>query len=152
MIEENKAINPDELDIGFKVFKLDSSNLKKWNPDYEHVEDSLLDAIENFVDGRSELDVVYEVMLKYGIDLTFPIEEFEVGGKKIYSIGYGALMICLDNEITTDVAVEIARLKEDLKPEVIRVVFKDNGFQDDSVKTNTKEILRNAGIDEIVSI
>ena len=56
------------------------------------------------------------------------------------------------NKITTDVANEIARLKEDLKPEMIRVMFKDNGFQDDSVKTNTKEILRNAGIDEIVSI
>ena len=56
------------------------------------------------------------------------------------------------NEIMTDVSNEIARLKEDLKPEVMRVVFKDNGFKDDSVKTNTKEILRNAGIDEIVSI
>ncbi len=152
MLEDKKTVNPDDLDIGFKVFKLDSSNLKKWNPDYEHVEASLLDAIENFAAGREELDMVYEIMLKYGIDLTFPIEEFEVGGKMIYSVGYGALMICLDNEITTDVANEIVRLKNDLKPEVIRVVFKDNGFQDDSVKTNTKEILRNAGIDEIVSI
>jgi len=152
MLEDKQTVNPDDLDIGFKVFKLDSSNLKKWNPDYENVESSLLDAIENFTAGRSELDVVYEIMLKYGIDLTFPIEEFEVCGKEIYSIGYGALMICLDNEITTDVANEIACLKEELKPEVIRVVFKDNGFKDDSVKTNTKEILRNAGIDEIVSI
>jgi len=152
LLEDDKTVNPDDLDIGFKVLKLDSSNLKKWNPDYDNIETSLLDAVENFVDGRSELDVVFEIMLKYGIDLTFPIEEFEIGGKKIYSIGFGALMICLDNEITTDVANEIVRLKEDLKPEVIRVVFKDNGFQDDSVKTNTKEILRNAGIDEIVSI
>ncbi len=152
MLEDTKTVNPDNLDIGFKVFKLDSSNLKRWNPDYENVEASLLDAIENYVDGRSELDVVYEIMLKYGIDLTFPIEEFEVGEKKIYSIGYGALMICLNNEITTDVANEIVRLKEALKPEVIRVVFKDNGFKDDSVKTNTKEILRNAEINEVVSI
>ena len=56
------------------------------------------------------------------------------------------------NEITTNVANGTARLKEDLKPEMIRVVFKDNGVKDDSAKTNTKEILRNAGIDEIVSI
>ncbi|MDO9546969.1 MAG: site-specific DNA-methyltransferase [Pelolinea sp.] len=152
MLQDDKTVNQDDLDIGFKVFKLDSSNLKKWNPDYEHVEASLLDSIENYVDGRSEMDVVFEIMLKYGIDLTFPIEEFKVGGKKIYSIGFGALMICLDQDITTDVANEIARLKEDLKPEVIRVVFRDNGFKDDSVKTNTKEILRNAGIDEIVSV
>lgn len=152
MLEENSNVDPDDLDIGFKVFKLDSSNLKKWNPDTENLEESLLDAIENYVDGRSELDVVYEIMLKYGIDLTLPLEEHEVDGKKIYSVGCGALMICLDNEITTDVANEIVRLKEKLNPEVMRVVFKDNGFKDDSVKTNTKEILRNAGIDEIASV
>ena len=152
MLEDNKTTHPDDLDIGFKVFKLDSSNLKKWNPDASNLEASLLDSIENYVDGRSELDVVYEIMQKYGIDLTFPIEEVEIGSKKIYSIGYGALMICLDSEITTEVANEIVRLKETLKPEVLRVVFKDNGFADDSVKTNTKEILRNAGIDEIVSV
>ncbi|HBH13112.1 MAG TPA: site-specific DNA-methyltransferase [Clostridiales bacterium] len=152
MLEKNKSLHLDDLDIGFKVFKLDTSNLKKWNPDIENLEESLLDAIENYVEGRSELDVVYEIMLKYGIDLTLPLEEFEVSGKKIYSVGYGALMICLDREITTDVANEIVRLKEKFKPEVMRVVFKDNGFKDDSVKTNTKEILRNVGIDEIVSI
>ena len=152
MLEENKIVHPNDLDIGFKVFKLDSSNLKKWNPDVDNLEESLLDAIENYVEGRNELDVVYEIMLKYGIDLTLPLEEYEVGGKKIYSVGYGALMICLDNEINTDVANEVVHLKEKLNPEVMRVVFKDNGFKDDSVKTNTKEILRNAGINEIVSV
>ena len=152
MLEDNQLVHPDDLDIGFKVFKLDTSNLKKWNPDVDNLEESLLDAIENYVDGRSDLDVVYEIMLKYGMDLTLPLEEYEVGGKKIYSIGYGTLMICLDHEITTEVANEIVRLKERLNPEVMRVVFKDNGFKDDSVKTNTKEILRNAGIDEIVSV
>ena len=137
MLEESTIVHPDDLDIGFKVFKLDTSNLKKWNPDTDNLETSLLDSIENYVEGRSELDVVYEI---------------EVGGKKIYSVGYGALMICLDNDITTEVANEIVRLKDELQPEVMRVVFKDNGFLDDSVKTNTREILRNAGIDEIVSV
>jgi adenine-specific DNA-methyltransferase len=151
-LDGEKQVDPEALDIGFKVFKLDSSNLRKWNPDVENIEGSLLDAIENYVDGRSALDVVYEIMLKYGIDLTYPIEVFETEGKKIYSVGFGALMICLENEITTDIAHEIARLKEEINPEVMRVVFKDNGFRDDSVKTNTKEILRNAGIDEIVSV
>ena len=152
MLEESTIVHPDDLDIGFKVFKLDTSNLKKWNPDTDNLETSLLDSIENYVEGRSELDVVYEIMLKYGIDLTLPLDEYEVGGKKIYSVGYGALMICLDNDITTEVANEIVRLKDELQPEVMRVVFKDNGFLDDSVKTNTREILRNAGIDEIVSV
>jgi adenine-specific DNA-methyltransferase len=120
-LEVNNSINPEDLDIGFKVFKLDSSNLKKWNPDVENLEASLLDSIENYVDGRTELDVVYEIMLKYGIDLTLTIEEYKIGGKKIYSIGYGALVICLDQEITTDVANEIVRMKEISKPEIMRV-------------------------------
>jgi adenine-specific DNA-methyltransferase len=150
--DEDRVMNPDELDIGFKVFKLDSSNLKKWHPDADELEESLFDSIDNFVDGRSELDMVYEIMLKYGIDLTLPIETYTAGNKKIYSVGLGALIICLDNEITTEVAQEIVKLKAKLSPEVMRVVFKDNGFKDDSAKTNAKEILRTNGVDEIVSI
>lgn len=150
--DEDKVMTPDDLDIGFKVFKLDTSNLKKWNPDADNLDTSLFDSIENFVEGRNELDVVYEIMLKYGIDLTLPIEEYPAADKTIYSIGLGALMICLDSEITTDVAQKIVKLKAKLSPEVMRVVFKDNGFKDDSAKTNTKEILRTNGVDEIVSI
>ncbi|MFA5528228.1 MAG: site-specific DNA-methyltransferase, partial [Peptostreptococcales bacterium] len=75
---------PKEVpDIGFKVFKLDSSNLKKWNPDYENLESSLMDMVSNYVDGRTEEDVLYEIMLKYGIDLTYPIETEVVEGKQI---------------------------------------------------------------------
>ena len=151
-IEAEKVMNPDDLDIGFKVFKLDSSNLRKWQPDADDLDASLFASIENFVEGRSELDVVYEIMLKYGIDLTLPIEKYKAGDKQIFSVGIGALMCCLDTEITTEVAHEIIRLKDELKPEVIRVVFRDTGFKDDSAKTNTKEILRTNGVDEIVSI
>lgn len=150
--DDEKVTNPDDFDVGFKVFKLDSSNIKKWSVDADNLDASLFDSIENFVEGRSELDVVHEIMLKYGIDLTLPIETFSVGNIKIYSVGLGALIICLDNEITTKIANEIVRLKSELSPEVMRVVFKDNGFKDDSAKTNTKEILRTNGVDEIVSI
>lgn len=150
--EHEKIHNPEDLDLGYKYFRLDSSNIKQWNVDVDNLDASLFDSIENFVDGRSELDVVYEIMLKYGIDITLPIEAYSIGDKKIFSVGLGALMICLDNDITTAVANEIVRLKSELSPEVMRVVFKDNGFKDDSAKTNTKEILRTNGVDEIVSI
>ncbi|MBP2046744.1 site-specific DNA-methyltransferase [Methanobacterium aggregans] len=140
------------LDIGFKVFKLDSSNLQKWDPDYENLEQTLLDSVENLVPGRSELDLVYEIMLKYGIDLTLPIEEFTVQDKKVYSIGLGALLICLEDKITSDMVNEIIKLKEDLSPEIMRVVFKDNGFLSDSDKTNFKETLKTNGIEEFVTI
>lgn len=141
-----------DLDIGFKVFKLDSSNLAKWDPEYDNLEQSLLDSVENLVPGRNELDLVYEIMLKYGIDLTLPIEEYQIQDKKFYSIGFGALIICLDDNLTSDLASEIIKLKDDLSPEVMRVVFKDNGFASDSDKTNIKETLKTNGIEEFVTI
>lgn len=135
-------------DIGFKVFKLDSSNLKQWQPDYDDLETTLFDNISNYVDGRSELDVVYEIMLKMGMELTWPLETHTIAGKNIYEIGMGALMICLDDHITTEVAEGMAALYKELAPETWRVVFKDNGFADDSAKVNIKEILKTAGLEE----
>ncbi|KXZ40183.1 adenine-specific DNA-methyltransferase [Alkalithermobacter thermoalcaliphilus JW-YL-7 = DSM 7308] len=144
--------NIENLDIGFKVFKLDTSNIRKWQPDYDNLEQSLLDYVDNFVEGRTELDVVYEIMLKYGLDLTYPVDEFTIAQKKVYSIGYGMLMICLDNEITTEVAKGILAKIKELSPESSRVVFKDNGFKSDSNKTNIKEILKSGGIEEFITI
>lgn len=135
-------------DIGFKAFKLDSSNLKQWQPDYDDLETTLFDSISNYVDGRSELDVVYEIMLKMGMELTWPLETHTIGGKNVYEIGMGALMICLDDHITTEVAEGMAALYKELAPETWRVVFKDNGFADDSTKVNIKEILKTAGLEE----
>jgi adenine-specific DNA-methyltransferase len=151
--EENKdKENIENLDIGFKVLKLDTSNIRKWQPDYDNLEQSLMDYVDNFVEGRTELDVVYEIMLKYGLDLTYPVEEFTIAGKKVYSIGYGMLMICLDDEITTEVAKGILAKVKELSPESSRVVFKDNGFKTDSNKTNIKEILKSGGIEEFITI
>ena len=145
---DQKLDERDALDVGFKVFKLDTSNLKKWQPDAGELETSLFDSISNYVDGRSELDVVYEIMLKMGLDLTWPLETHTYGGKNVYTIGMGALMICLDDHITPDVAEGMVSLHKELAPETWKVVFKDNGFADDSAKVNIKEILKCAGLDE----
>ena len=134
-----------DLDIGFKVFKLDSSNLEKWDPDYNNLEQTLLTNKENIKPDRTELDLIYEIMLKYGIDLTLPIEKIN----SIYSIGYGALLICLDDNITKEIAEEIIKLKSD---NITRVVFKDSGFKSDADKTNIKETLRINNIDEFITI
>ncbi len=152
MIYEKKVVEPENLDIGFKVFKLDSSNINKWNPDYDDLENYMDNAVNNYVDGRTELDVIYEIMLKYGIDLIFPVEEYDFNGKKVYSIGLGTLVICLDNDITTALADDIVKLIKELAPEKMRVVFKDNGFINDAAKTNVKENLKQAGIDEFVTV
>ena len=135
-------------DIGFRVFKLDSSNLKKWQPDYDDLEKTLLDSIENYVEGRSELDVVYEIILKMGLDLTYPVDELDVNGRKIYSVAFGALMICLDDHITKEIADGMISLYQEYQPELWKVVFKDNGFENDSAKTNIKEQLKVAGLEE----
>lgn len=151
--EENAQLKIDEEpkkvpDIGFRVFKLDSSNLKKWQPDYDDLEKTLLDSIENYVEGRSELDVVYEIILKMGLDLTYPVDELDVNGRKIYSVAFGALMICLDDHITKEIADGMISLYQKYQPELWKVVFKDNGFENDSAKTNIKEQLKAAGLEE----
>ena len=133
------------MDIGFKVFKLDSSNLKKWDPDYNNLEQILLTNKENIKLHRTELDLIYEIMLKYGIDLTLPIEKIN----NIYSIGYGALLICLEDNITKEIVNEIIHLKSD---DITRIVFKDSGFNSDADKTNIKETLRINNIDEFITI
>jgi adenine-specific DNA-methyltransferase len=151
--EENKdKENIENLDIGFKVLKLDTSNIRKWQPDYDNLELSLLDYTENYVEGRSELDVVYEIMLKYGLNLSYTVDEFTFANKKVYSIGFGMLMICLDNEIIIEVANGILEKLKELAPESTRIVFKDNGFKADSNKTNIKEILKCGGIEEFITL
>ncbi|WP_296855035.1 site-specific DNA-methyltransferase [uncultured Methanobrevibacter sp.] len=148
IVDEN--CDEERVDTGFKVFKLDSSNFKKWAPDYENLEKTLDDFADNIneVDRTSE-DLIYEIMLKYGIDLTLPIEEYDAGENKIYSIGFGALLICLDNKITKDITDSIIELASE---DVSRVVFKDNGFASDADKTNIKETLRTHDIDEFITI
>ena len=151
--EENKdKENIEDLDIGFKVLKLDTSNIRKWQPDQDNLEQSLLDYVDHYVEGRTDLDIVYEIMLKYGLDMTYPVEEFTISGKNVYSIGFGMLMICLDNEITTDIAQCILDKVKELGPESSRVVFRDNGFKTDSNKTNIKEILKVGGIEEFITL
>lgn len=142
------------LDIGFKVLKLDSSNIRKWNPDYasENIDEYFQDAINNYVDGRTELDVVYEIIIKYGLSLSYSIEELNMNGKKIYSVASGMLMICLDNDLTTDIASYIVKFKKNNQVADMRVVFKDNGFKYDSNKTNIKEILKCGEIEEFITI
>ena len=141
-----------DFDLGFKVLKLDSSNIKPWDADFDNLEDSLFNAVENIKSDRSEADVLYELLLKYGLDLAVPIEERDLYEKTVYIIGEGALIVCLAKKISLEVVEGIAALKDELKPEVMRVVFKDSGFKDDVVKTNAVQILRQAGIDDVKSL
>jgi len=152
LFENNLRKSAQSADLGFKVFKLDTSNIKPWDADFDNLETALFDAVENIKPDRSEADVLYELLLKYGLDLAVPIEERQIAGKTVYIIGAGALIVCLADKISLDVVEGIAALKEELKPEVMRVVFKDSGFADDVVKTNAVQILRQAGIEDVKSL
>lgn len=144
------------LDVGFKVLRLDSSNIKTWDTDYEDLEQNLLDAVDNIKEDRTNEDLLYEILLKYGLDLTLPIEELTINDKKVFNIGFGALIVCLDSDIDTNTVEQIAQLKkqyeEDYGLEDMKVVFKDNGFKDAVVKTNSLQILKQHSINEVVSI
>ncbi len=145
--------NPDyDGDLGFKVFKLDSSNIKPWDADFDNYKEALINSVENIKPERTDQDVLYELLLKYGLDLTIPIETRSIQGKNVYIIGAGALVVCMDDEVTLDAVEGIAKLKEELKPEIMRVVFKDAGFKDATVKTNTVQILKIAGIEDVKSL
>ncbi|MBD3842732.1 MAG: hypothetical protein IE909_12780 [Campylobacterales bacterium] len=101
---------------------------------------------------RNRLELLYEVLLKYGLDLTLPIEEKVINDSKIYVIGSGALIVCFDDHIAPETVNHIAKLKEEYKSEIMRVVFKDSSFADAVVKTNALQTLKQFGIDEVVSI
>lgn len=147
MLEED-VMAPESLDIGFKVLKLDTSNIREWNVDFANLEESL-DLYETpFVEGRSELDIVYEIMLKQGLELSHSIETFVVNGKIIYEIAFGHLFICLANGITTDIARAIVAGRDEFETKTSSVIFSDTGFSNDSDKLNCIEILKDAGYPE----
>ena len=148
-----KKDNPDyKGDMGFKTFKLDSSNLKRWEAGFDTLEQDLIDAVDYIKKDRSDEDILYEILLKYGLDLTVPIETRAITNKTVYSINMGALVVCLEKDISMDVVNGIGALKEQLKPENMRVVFKDDGFEDDVVKTNTLQTLKRYGIKDVKSL
>ncbi|WP_434949647.1 site-specific DNA-methyltransferase (plasmid) [Shewanella sp. HL-SH4] len=146
-----------ESQIGFKVFRLDQTNIRPWDANFENLELVLQQATESIKTGRSRNDVLYEIFLKYGYELTTPVDTETVtdslgNERQVFVVGAGALIVCLDDEITVEVVEGIAKLKEELDPETTQVVFKDAGFADSNVKANAIQILKQAGIDDVKSI
>lgn len=150
--EYRSVQTPVSGDFGFRVFKLDSSNIHPWDAEFEMLTKSLFNSVENIKPDRSESDVLYELLLKFGLDLAVPIEERTIAGRTVFIIGAGALVVSLADDITLEVVEGIAALKDELQPEVMRVVLKDAGFKDDVVKTNAVQILRQRGIEDVKSL
>lgn len=147
-IVENLPIIEGELDTGFKAFELDTSNIQKWNVDSENIEESLFSMENNFVEGRSHSDIVYEVLLKLGLDLNTPFEECTVDGSTVYDVAFGNVYIVLGSVINQEVTKHIANKQKEYENENPSVVFNDNGFLNDNEKLNSIEILKNNGFNE----
>lgn len=167
IVEEQKAKAEKEgglfaeeekkLDIGFKVFKLDSSNINAWDSDPDNLETALNNSLFNIKEDRSEDDLLYEILIKYGIELTEKINRHTIDGKTVYEMGAGSLIVCLAESLSTAVADGIGKLYKEVSPEGVdancRVVFKEAGFNgSDEVKTNTLLILKQHGITNVATV
>lgn len=144
-------------DMGFRVFKLDGSNIRAWNPTSEELEQTLLDHQEHIVAGRSEADIAYELLLKLGLDLCVPMVSKTIGGKSVQAVGGGVLMLCLAEKIAAKevetLAAGIVSWHKELAPAGdSTVVFRDSAFSDDVAKTNMAAILAQNGLENVRSL
>ena len=133
----------NQLDIGFKVFKLDETNFTQWDEESNNIESDLYQYTQSLKPNRTQEDALYEILLKYGIDLALPITELEIQGKRVFSLANNYLLICLERDLTLSIIEEIAKLKPN------RVVFYDDGFRDDHVKLNAEQTLKKFGVEDI---
>lgn len=149
--EENKK----PLDVGFKVFKLDSSNLEAWDSspidketydNYEQLEIEMTKRFDKVLDriklDRTDLDVVYEIMFKLGIEPTEKITKMDFDGKTVYSVREDCLLlICLDNDMKTETVEKMAEFSP------AYMVFSQHCFKDVSSMSNIKLLLKREKID-----
>lgn len=133
-------------DIGFKVFKLDSTNVNEWDSNMKLDEKELtMRLAEVFKGDRSKEDILYEIMLKYGV-FDKQVEEINVNGKTMYRVGKRYMIVCLDNQITSEDVKAIG----ELSPKT--VIFNEAGFRDDNEKINATYNLKQCGVEDIKCI
>ena len=150
-------------DLGFRVFKLDSTNIHAWDPKPANVAAAVQQSFDHLKPDRTNDDILYEVLLKHGLDLSLPIEERVIGGKKVYSVAAGTLLACLDLKIAREEVEPLALgivawlkelwpLAQDLKRERL-CIFRDAAFGNDNVtKSNLAAILEQNGLADVRSL
>ena len=148
--EERKAelgddyVCPDDVDIGFRVLKLDSSNMKDvyYNPaDFQK---SLLDTtIDNIKEDRTPEDLLFQVMLDLGVLLSSKIEETEIAGKKVFNVANGYLMACFDANVNDETITAVA------KQQPLYFVMRDSSLSTDTTATNFDQIFETYSPDTV---
>ena len=127
----------DSLDVGFRTFKIDGSNMKDvfYTPDAVS-QDLLSDQINNIREDRTPEDLLFQVLLDWGVDLALPIAKEAIAGKTVYFVDGNALAACFEEGLSEEFVKLLA------KREPLRVVFRDAGFASDSVKINVEQIFK----------
>jgi len=136
-ILEGKCHERWNKDVGFRVLKVDSSNMADvyYTPD-AIAQGDLLTRVDNIKPDRLAEDLLFQVLLDWGVDLSLPIRKETIQGKTVFFVDENALVACFDRGVSEELVKELAR------HEPLRVVFRDNGFASDAVKINVEQIFR----------
>ena len=136
-IKEENALTAPDLDVGFRVLKIDTSNMKEvfYTPDAVS-QDLLSDQVNNIREDRTAEDLLFQVLLDWGVDLSLPISQETIDGKTVFFVDNNALAACFETGINEDFVKLLA------KRAPLRVVFRDAGFANDSVKINVEQIFK----------
>jgi adenine-specific DNA-methyltransferase len=140
-------------DLGFRVFKLDSSNLRTWDPDPDNLEQTLLGAVDALKPDREEADVLYEILLRLGKDLSTSLEVKMIEDKLVHAIAGGEIFACLEKHLARQhaepLAAGILAWRQELGPRSeSTVVFLDSAFADNTAKANLEMLLQQGGFEE----
>ena len=146
-IKEEKGLTAQDLDIGFRVLKLDSSNMQEvyYNPS-AMTQDLLGSTVDNVKPDRTPLDLLFQVMLDLGVELSAKIEEHTVNGKTYYTVNGNDIIACFDDDIDNDVITAIA------KQNPLYAVFKDKSFATDSVGINNEQLFKTYSPSTVVKV
>lgn len=137
LLEPSGHTGGADLDIGFRVLKVDTSNMADvfYAPDKVE-QKTLLDAVDNIKYDRTPEDLLFQVLLDWGVELTLPIRRESIQGKTVFFVDANALAACFDKGISRELVEEIARVQP------MRVIFRDNGFVSDAMKINAEQIFK----------
>jgi adenine-specific DNA-methyltransferase len=151
-----RASPPFAGDLGFRVFRLASSNVRAWQTRATDLDQALLDLVDNIAVDRSDDDILYELILKRGLDLSAPVERRTIAGKNIYSVSSGALFVCLTQSIgivdAELIANEIAAWRATLPAAETMCIFRDSAFADDVAKATLIASFGQRGLSNVRSL
>lgn len=153
-IAENLTLEAADIDLGFRSYRLAPSNLRPWDGTGEL---NLMESVDNLLEGRSTDDLLVEMMLRLGIELTTSVESREVAGSTLYNLGGGTLYAFFGENVTTEQSIEVARelvrwRDENPVESEVTIVVRDTGFVDSSAKLNLDAAVKQAGFTTFRSI